>query len=134
VAVIALLMLAFTGCGRSDAATMVSGEFGAALQVGDLSRGHFGSEWGFRSESRPTELFGSLRLDGGPGSAALCVAGRHTLDRGDWLAWEDCLTVRAEVPLSPHLLAYGGWERRHRIGDSRFVAGAKFVFGRSPND
>jgi hypothetical protein len=137
VALVCMLALFMSGDVARSEPLAVSGEFGALTQIGNTSPddcGWFGRESGFSADKRPAELFGSLRLDGGPGSAALCLDGRHTLRRSDWLAWEDRLAVRAELPLSPNLMAIAGWEQRYRIGESRFVAGAKLTFGGRGHD
>ena len=122
---------------KAHADTIVSGEFGALTQVGHTSSADFAwfgeTPWG-KPDARPVELFGKLRIAGDPDSLALCVDGRHTLGKRDWLSWEDRLAVRAELPLARSLIAFGGWERRYRISESRFVAGAKLVFGRGRGD
>ena len=130
--VVLVALYALSGGGRAEAAPALSGEFGVLQQVGSHSSADFawfGGDTPFASDRRPTELFGSLRIDGGPGSVALCVDGRHTLRRQDWLAWEDRVTVRGELPLARSLIAFGGWERRYRLGENRFFAGAKLTFG-----
>lgn len=136
--VIAVLVLLFcAGCGRAHAEPRFSGEFGVLHQVNapsDSDFAWFGQDSWFAPHTRPTELFANLRLDGGRGSAALCIEGRHTLERRDWLAWEDRVAARLELPLTPRLIAIAGWEQRYRIGEGRVVIGAKIALGRSPKD
>jgi hypothetical protein len=135
-AALALVLTSLCLPARASPAPQVSGEFGVQQQLGSPTDSGFSGYYcpeGFEFSRRPTEIFGSLRIERLLGPIALCVDARHTIQSRGFLFWEDRIGVKAELPISEYIVLFGGWEDRQRIDRHRCVIGAKVRFGPRPD-